>query len=159
MDFWHRGDTFDNYTVTSGTVVGCSCTQPPALCATGPSATFMTPVLLIYDPADLEKVKNNTATDFQTVPTSMASLTAAPFSLVMPNTIHPDGVGGHGGWIDTVHNKMYLVFQGQDDNGWGASSSPVIARFSINDSAPPTPTILEWLVSLFAGPRLPQVLR
>ncbi len=140
LDLWHRGDTFDNPSITSGHVVGCSCTQPPALCATGPSFTFQTPVIAIYDPGSLENVKNNTSVDYLTFPTSLFSLTAAPYSLALHTTLYPFGVGGAGGWIDATNNKMYLTFQGQDTiTRPDLNPQDVFARFSINDSAAPAP--------------------
>jgi len=141
LDVAIRGDHFDDNSQTTGNVAGCACTQPPFLCATGPSATFETPALVIYDPDKLDLVKAGTAVDYQQIPDTLVALTAAPFSLVLNHNIWPFGAGGAGGWIDSAHNKMYLIFNGQDDLTVPVEVQSVIARFSISDSAPPAPLV------------------
>lgn len=127
---FHRNGVFDG---------GCACTASMA-CITGPSSSWEHPILAIYNPDDLESVAANTKTDYTVAPSSLIDLIGSPFSMTdlyynLAVRGNAKGPGVSGGWIDTTHLKMYLFFQWQDPPTGGVA----IARFSINDSAPPAP--------------------
>jgi hypothetical protein len=140
IEWFELGDHFDDSTQT-GHIVGCACDTSQDLCATGPSSTKFTQVLLLYSLDQLDAIKNNTATDYLTVPI-MINMNAAPFSLPLPTNGHAlpaaGGFGPGGGWVSSAKKKLYIVAHGQDQLGLGQYDS-VILRFSINDSAAPIP--------------------
>jgi hypothetical protein len=112
----------------------CACVQ----CATGPSTTRSTPVLIIYDPDDLEAVKAGSATDYATVPEHVIDVEAAYGVVTAAQT---ETVANHIGGAYLNGTTLYLHALRADCTRTGNCnfSETVIHVFTIDDSAPPPP--------------------
>jgi hypothetical protein len=118
----------------NGDTCNHGCENPDA---TGPVSTLTTAALIIYDPAELERVRVGTIEDYEAVADSVIDVASA-----WPSMKLYTGTGGNhktinGGYL--TGTTLYLYAPSADDRFAPVNNEPLIHVFTIDDSAPPVP--------------------
>jgi hypothetical protein len=106
--------------------------------ATGPVSTKDTSVMIIYDPAELERVKDGTIEDYEAVPDSVIDVRDT-FSLIT-GTDNGKRNNFEGGYLNGT--TLYMISHAADitDNPGNPNVMEMLIHvFTIDDSAPPAP--------------------
>ena len=121
--------------------------------STGPTGTAYVPALTIYDPDDLDVVKN-TANDYAPEPTSVIDLRNLGAKFPTAANIH-ESMGGF--YWDSTRNYLFVFAAlwarsdyanpGVNNNLTTSNLNPLIHVFHIADTAPPVPSPLDALMT------------
>jgi hypothetical protein len=111
------------------------CTSPTAV--TGPTSTYLTPVLAMFDPADLEAVAAGSKLDYTVEPVWVMDLTAAGL-LTSPMTQQGRERAVSVGHVDD-QMRLWIGSTGADDTISSNATQAIYHLMQLDDSAPPAP--------------------
>jgi hypothetical protein len=122
---------------------GCACVR----CATGPVTTLSRNALAVYDPADMELVKNGTIEDYEIAPDNVIDM--SPFNLTLAGVDKGNFLSA--GWINGTKLYLYAPQADSTKSGNPNSAEILVHVFTIDDSAPPAPAPVPFPVLHLAG--------